>query len=392
MLSGWLAVIIVAFVLAGLWFTRDTLSAYAPEDTVAIVHLTPSRQAWTKLILDFGDLPLISARSLTIDDLSTFKPKEISIFILQNNESAVAIRTNEDNLPKETLNSYGINLQKIGRNRWLLSNKPLPITTKGKTRWSLGSIWPGTIGTVRLGDFLGHISLKSNGYVVDIPKISKTGEYLPALPEKTMAAISLQPNTELDLSALFSRFQPLLEALDSVNIEQIVQTIKEKGGTILLSQDGFLLETTLDSSVLSKIAQTSAALQSPTTKPMAMPDGSLVQELLIEPLEIKFESLWINGQEVKSVKTENGQILILDGEKTDIIASNQELFEGFLNKQTEKPNFTCGSKNSFIYLKPNEISTTFSDAKNYLLQPSLVEFALKFAEISLDKNKMYFCF
>lgn len=392
MLVGWSAFVLASFALTNLWFTRDTLSAYAPESTIAIIHLTPSRQAWTKLISDFGNLSLISSRSLTINDLAALKPKEISIFALQNNESAVAIRTSERNLQKEILNSYGISIQNLGRNRWLLSGKPLPITTKGKTQWSIGSIWPGTVGMIRLDGFSGHICSKKGGYVIDIPKTDETGTHLPSLPENIAAAVSIQPNTEINLSALFNRFKPLLESLESVDIEQVAQKIKENGGIIMLSNGGFLLETTLDSSILSQIAQAAAALQSPRTKPMSMPDGSLVEELLIEPADIKFESFWVNGQEIKSVKTKNGQLLILDREKTDIITSNQGLLEDFLNKQLEKPNFTCGSKNNFVYLKPNEINTTFTDDKNYLLQPSLLEFVLKFAEISLDKNKMYFCY
>jgi len=391
-LIGWLMLILGSFIIAELWFTRDTLSAYAPDNTIAVVHLIPSRQVWTKLISDFGNLPLISNRSLTIIDFAGLKPKEISIFVFDNNNSAVAIRTNEKNLNKEVFDAYGINIQKLTRNRWLFSSKPLPYAAKGKTNWSLGSIWPGTIGNLQLDNFFGHIIANKNGYSVDIPKTKKTGDYLPAFPESTIAAVSLQPKAEIDLSNLFNQFDTLLNPLGTIESEQIGQKLNENGGKIILSNNGFLLETVFDSSFLSQILKTAAVFRNLTLEPMPMPDGSLVQEMKINQSEVNFDSILIKGHEVKSVKTENGQFLALDGEKTDIIASNQTLLEEYLGQKINKTNNKCGSQNRFVFLKPKDIENALFNDKKFVSNPILLKSAVKFTEISINKNKMYLCY
>ena len=382
----WGMVILISWILANLWFTRDTLSSYAPDGTIVVVHLTPSRLVWTKLITDFDDLPLISERSLTISDLADLKPKEISIFSFEG-ASAIAIRTSEKNLKREILNSYGINIQKLGRNRWLLSNKPLPYATQGDTKWSFGSIWPGTVGSLRLEGFFGHITANKNGYSIDIPKTKKTGDYLPALPETTVSAISLQSSAELGLSDLFLRFNTLLAPLEVVDGEQISQKIKENGGIIILTKDGFLLESTLDSTILSQTLKTAAFFKNPEIKPMIMPDGSTVQEIFINQDNFEPALVWINGQEVMSVKTNNGQFLALDGAEADIITSNQSLLEEYLNKKSEKTKKQCGSKNILVFFKPKELNIGFQ-----IKNPTLIETALVFNTISLSTNKMYLCY
>ncbi|MFA6132138.1 MAG: hypothetical protein WC702_03725 [Patescibacteria group bacterium] len=391
-LFGFFILVLVPFTLANLWVSRDTVSSFAPEGTLAIIHLTPSRQAWTKLINDFGGLTLISDRSITIRDLAGLKTKEISIFYLQNNASAVAIRTRERNLQREILNSYGISVQKLGRNRWLLSNRPLPYSVDSKTTWSLSSIWPRTLGTVRLDGFLGQITANKRGYSLDTPKIKKVTSLLPNLPEAVTAAVSFQPNSKTDLSAIFLRFDTLLDPLGTIKSEEIAQKMEENGGMVLLTNSDFLIETTLESSFLSQILQTAAVFRSPIVKTMPMPDGSFVQEMFIDQTGAEFSSIWINGSEVKSTKTENGSFFALDGEKTDIISSDQALLEDYLNKKQEKTNAVCGQKKLFAYLKPNELEKGVFGNTQYVVLPNLLNFGAKFEEIVLTSRKVFLCY
>jgi len=383
---------LVPFILAKLWFTRDTLSSYAPEGTVAVIHLTPSRQAWTKIINDFNNLPIISERSLTIKDLATLKTNEISIFLLEDNKSAVAIKTQEKNLQREMLSSYGISIQKIGSNRWLLSNGLLPYSTESKTSWSFKSIWPKTIGTVYLDNFLGQIKINKNGYSVSTPNIKKITNLLPNLPESVTAAVSFQPELNIDLSSAFERFDTLLGPLQTIKSGEIAQRIKENGGSIILTNNGFLIETVFESSFLSQIIQIASAFQNPITKDMPMPDGSVVKEMFIDKTGANFESVWINGSEAKSVTTENGYFLAFDGEKTDILTSDKTLLEEYLNKKSEKISPVCDQKKILAYLKPNDFENGVIGRSEYTTTPNLFKFSEKFEEIVLTGNKMYFCY
>ncbi|MFH1089508.1 MAG: hypothetical protein V1716_03730 [Candidatus Uhrbacteria bacterium] len=396
---AWLAFVLISVVLANVWFNRDTLSGYAPDNSTTTVHLYLSKQTWTKLLTDFGNLPLITDRPLTIRDLASYKPSEISIFILENNTSAVAIRTSEDNLPKEILTSYGINLQKLGRNRWLLSSQPLPFSIKGQTSWSLGSIWPGTLGKIQLSDFSGFIRGGKTGYSVEIPKTKITGSKLPSLPDNTVMAAVIQSNTNLTVSPLTHQIDQLLEPLGSVQSEDLVKKLQENGGLVLLSEkaDGvegsdFLIETKLDSTVLSQILQISAAFKNTTTEKMEMPDGSTAEEMIVNPSLVEFVSVWIGGEEAKSVQTAAGQILTLDREAADIITSNSQLLEAYLLKKTEKNQPSCGSKNNLIYLKPKLINQSFFGDHNFVPSPTLLEIALRFEKITLDDHKINLCY
>lgn len=387
-----LSLFLIPFILTKLWFTRDTLSSYAPEGTVAVIHLNPSRQAWTKITNDFNNLPIISERSLTIKDLAALKAAEISIFLLENNQSAAAIRTSEKNLQREILSSYGINVQKIGRNRWLLSNSLLPYSTESKTSWSFKSIWPKTIGIVYLDKFVGQIKINKNGYSISTPNIKSVTNLLPNLPESVTAAVSFQPGLNIDLSSAFERFDTLLNPLQTIKSGEIAEKIKENGGSIILTNNGFLIETVFESSFLSQIIQTASAFQNPTTKDMLMPDGSIVKEMFIDKTGTNFESVWINGSEAKSVTTENGYFLAFDGEKTDILTSDKALLEEYLNKKQEKNSTVCGQKKIFAYLKPNDFEKGIIGENKYTTTPNLFKFSEKFEEIVLTGNKMYFCY
>ena len=395
----WLFVVIFSFGLSKLWFTRDTLTKYAPNDTVVTIHLTPSRLAWTKINEDFGQTPLITGRPLTTKDLSTFKTKELAIFISENNESSIAIRANDKDLPRDLLNSYGITLQKLKNDQWLLSSKLLPFSTENKNVWNFSSIWPKNLGFIVLNNFIGQIKLSSNGYEIKVPKIKSPTNYLPALPENTVAAVSLQKNQQLDLSGLFGEIGSLLDPLELVDSNDFNQKIEENGGLVLLASSNqednkteFLIESEIDSLVLSQTLQTIAAFQNPKLTLMDMPDNSIVQEITVSPQEVEFQSQWINGLEAKVVETPTGNILALESENKNIITSNQDLLENFLNKKFEKNNPTCGSKKNLVFLKPEEIKNLLFEENFSFSKPNLLETALNFNEIAINNGKLFLCF
>jgi hypothetical protein len=390
-LAGWLVLGLTIFVITNLWLTRDTLSALKPEGTIATIHLTLSKQVWTKLISDFNDLFLIPGKSLTISDLAELEPKEISVFIMENN-MAMAIRVEKNNLDQNFLASYGVGAEKLDQNRWFFSNKPLSHSNKERAGWSLGFLWPKTIGTLQTKDFSGRILTNKDGYSVNIPKIKQTSSFLPALPEQTTVAVSFQPGAEIGLSSLFSHLNVLLNPLETTRGETIVEKLKESGGIIVLTKDEFLIETKIGSSNLSQILQTATALQNPTTKILSIPDGSLAQEIVINKNGGEITSIWSNGREIRTIPSKNSQFFVFDGQDTDIFASDQALLEEYLGRKQEKSNNLCGRDKTLAYLKPTEVREKFYDGNDPVNSSVFWDFISNFTQITLKNGKINLCY
>jgi len=250
-----------------------------------------------------------------------------------------------------------------------------------------------------MSDFSGFIRGEKNGYSVGLPKTKITGSKLPSLPENTVVAAAVQPGTNLAISPLTNQIDQLLAPLGSMQSEDLVKKLQENGGLVLLTEraDGtegsdFLIETKLDSTVLSQILQISAAFKNITTEKIAMPDGSTAEEMIVNPAQVEFASVWLGSEEAKSAETATGQILTLDREEADIITSSQPLLEAYLLKKTEKNQPSCGSKNNLIYLKPKLINQSFFGDHNFVPSPTLLEIALRFEEITLDNHKINLCY
>jgi hypothetical protein len=378
--TGWFLTILSLFIISNLWFTRDTLSSYAPKETIVTIHLSLSTKEWTKLINDFGNLPLISGRPITMTDLAALKAKEIAIFVLSDNNSAIALRTKEGNINKEFLNSLGITLQKLNKNHWLLSNQPLPYSTEQKNSYSLGMVWPTALGTVKIGGFSGFLATTKNGYTLEIPKIKKTSAFLPNLPENTLAAVSIQPKSEIDFSAVFSQLNNFIGQFNRSS-KLLDKKIRANGGIFLLTKEDFLLEANLDESIVSQILETSAFFHNLTEKPLSMPDNSEVKELIIDESLVDFASFWINNLEIKSA----GGLLTTENEKNKIISSNQTLLEDYLqnkNKETKQ----------LAYFEPKNIRNELLKIKKSVEKPKLLNFIFVFSQIYIEQEKMFFLY
>lgn len=398
-LFSWLFLIFFSVILANLWFNRDSLSSFAPKDTEFIVHLNPTKKIWVNLLNNFGTIPLISGNSLTFNDLLTINPKEITIFYLNNNETALAIRAQEQNIPKELLNSLEINVQKIGTNRWFLSRSFVPISTKSGLNYSFSFLWPTNLGVVYLDNFKGKITGKQNSYSLKIPQIKTQKEFLSNLPDTTIAALVIKNLADLNLSSLSSQLDLILKPLETITTGQIIEKIKETGATVILAgsenqpeKTSFIIEANFDQIFLLQILKTAASLQNPILEPLTMPDNSVVQEILIKPEQSEINTFWINGLEVKGAEIKNGQILALYRETgTDIIASDQQILEKYLNNKEEEQASECKSTEIIGFLKPNTFNKTLVGSSGSLNKPNLFEIINLFKEVSLESNKINFC-
>src|SRR3989338_6622879 len=132
-----------------IWFSGDSLLSLAPEETVLAIELQLTKKTqphWQQL---FHSVPLISKRSLDLEDLLPLAHGELALFITQQGDQAVALRATKNELPEALLEKYHISVQEKG-NFVLLSEKLLPMTgTQTSTRRpffpSLKNLWLGKI-------------------------------------------------------------------------------------------------------------------------------------------------------------------------------------------------------------------------------------------------------
>ena len=395
----WLVVVIFSIILAEVWFSRDTLSSYAPEGTKTIIHLTPSRLAWTKIASDFKDAPLISGRPLSFNDVFLFEPAELAIFISEANESSIAVRANDKNLPFNLLNSYNITAQKLGRNKWLFSSKPLPFATKGTTSWHLSSATPGNIGFFSSNGFVGQIKQTSRGYQISVPKTGFKNKYLPNLPETTMVAISIQDDQPLSLESVSDQFGLLINPLEVFKTTEFLRKVTEDDAVVVFTKPeessetvDFLIKTGITGTDLSQATQLIAAFQNPELNYLSLPDGSKTQEIVVSPQNVEFQTLWINGLESKAVNTPTGQILALETQNNGFISSSNQLLQEFIQNQDKKTRSSCGSDKKLGYLTPKMIGNTMQDKESSVPKPNLIKYLAIFEEMTLADGKIDFCY
>ncbi|MFH1253183.1 MAG: hypothetical protein V1664_02520 [Candidatus Uhrbacteria bacterium] len=385
----------LVFLTSNLWFNRDSLSAFAPKETLATIHLTPTTKEWNKLITDFGDLSIITDRPLTIGDLANFKPSEAAIFILPEGKTAVALRTLEKNLPQDLLKAYGINLQKLGTNHWLLSSDPIPFSTKGQTKFHISSIWPKTFGYITVDKSVGRITFSENGYFFALHE-ENTAFALPFLPPETIAAVVLQKDKPVNLTSLLNRFDQLIEPLKLLKSTDLMSEIQKENSLFLIAKSlenpnkiDFLVETELNSGITASLMQTIATIQNPTINPLVLPDNSTAQEILVDPSKIELASEWLDGQEIKSAKIGNDKIFTTQKDNKTLISSNITLLNEYLKNKANKQT-VCGSKENLVFINTKEAAGFLNDS-DFLSNLVLKQIALKFNSFALNHNGFTIC-
>lgn len=400
----WLALVLFFFalitiILTNLWVNRDSLSSFAPEETLVTIHLTPNQKQWTNLINDFGNLPLISERSLTIKDLSDFKIKELSIFVLTNNRTAIAVRTGKQSIPQDLISFLDLNNKKLNSNSWFLSSEDLNPSNINKTKINFSSLWSNNIGSIITIKKTGAIYLQKNGYFFKEENEFKNQDvYLPTLPSKTIAAVALE-NQNIDLLNLFNQFKLILKPLEIIKDLDFWQNLEKNKTLVLLAKSeekpgttNFLIQTQNNSSLVSQIILASAALQTPIIKKTSFPDGSLAEEIIIDPSQIKSENVIISGQDVQKIKTENGEILALIKENNSIISSNEKLLEDYLYNQnlTTKNQTICGSEKNLVFFDINNLDKS-AVLNDFYQNQFFVQAISKFNNFIVTKKGFLLC-
>ncbi|PJA45184.1 hypothetical protein CO174_04440 [Candidatus Uhrbacteria bacterium CG_4_9_14_3_um_filter_50_9] len=93
--------------LTGRWYTRATILSAAPVDTIVAIHLPINPTTIKHQLQLLNAVPLISNRSLTLEDLLVYIDGDLGWFLLEDGTRAVAIR-NSIEIPELLLKNFGL--------------------------------------------------------------------------------------------------------------------------------------------------------------------------------------------------------------------------------------------------------------------------------------------
>lgn len=311
--------------------------------------LTPTEREWPSLARDLENMPLVSERAITLAALLPFLGRQLNIFLLSDGSMAVAIQV-KDAFPASVFEAYDLTIQKIGARSYLLSNEPLPLK-RTSSPFSFSSLIPAYLGHLSFSNtgkrVLAPVRRSQYGYEIRLPKNPLSPTAQEGWIEGTFATMSIPvlTNSSIDLEHLSQPFDQILAPLGLFTSKKLVETFAPAGGTIVFvstdeEKTNFLLQIPylLNEDAVQQLLQTTASVQHPNQTPLSLPDGSIAQEIRIDPSDTVIERIQIAGNPAWRAQTPNGPLLAFPYENKTVIATEEDLISQwfFSNIQTGK--------------------------------------------------------
>ncbi len=268
-----------AFAFVRLVLGRSTLLALAPYDAEVIDIV--GRSSLLSVAEHFGEVPLLTDRPITLNAILADTRGEAELIILSNGERVLAYRGQVSNAQKAFYETLGVLVEVRGGTVLLSSSTNARSQLKeGRVHIGFSSILPGFFGFFRDGGKQYGLYMNAKG--VRAGFVTLFDRRLPTLPAATIAFTQFSGENQAISS--------YIAALSGSGLFEAMHTLLSgRNGSLLLTHDdqgvGYRLtiEERVDSEVLTKLLQTSAALAHPTTKTVALRDGSYVDELEVDP-------------------------------------------------------------------------------------------------------------
>ncbi|MFA4845185.1 MAG: hypothetical protein WC654_01355 [Patescibacteria group bacterium] len=282
-----LVLVFVTWRAGEMWFSRDSILRAAPEGTILAVQLELTDASWPTIQNIFATIPLISNRSLDINDLSPFIQGELALFVTQTGERAIAIRTDQQNLPTELLTALSITTQEITPSIVLMSQTLLPVSgidSKAQRPLfvSLSRRW---FGRIELPDISlsGSLYEKEGDIEIQFTNQGKKGYSKMILPQIMLAMSSNTSGVTVNHDQELGTFSSFLNQEWTVFVEA-----NDSGDTdlLLMTRKGNLQE----SDILS-LLQLMGAYLSPSIQESTLVDGSVLREVMVEPEIVTVEEI-----------------------------------------------------------------------------------------------------
>lgn len=330
--------------ISTLWFTRDTIYAAAPENTVMAVRLFVSEEKGESVETAIKNFPLISNRSITFSDLAQYISGEFVLFLNVDGSRSVALREGKTPLPQTLLDAQSITMQPIKNNIVLLSEKnevlkPLSLHTKIIPGFSYpGHQWIGELIEINQPR-RSFVYASKNQIFITLPGFQPTGSVFKHIPKNTFAYLSnpLLPNTSKDF---LDPFLPLMQSIVDPQFLGHLSTLSSEKSQIILTKDeqgiGFFLATKDkegESTINNEQALRSiSALNAPKIQETFLSDGSSIKELIANPDAVSVEQITLLGTQVNRIQINGTDILTGSTKKKEVFLTNRE---NLFREQTE---------------------------------------------------------
>lgn len=390
----------IVFRLGTLWFSRGEILSLAPTDTVFAVHFQLTESTSPFLNEWLSGIPLLSQRSIELRDVLPYTKGEIALFITKDGRRSIAIRGDKSAIDPELLSQYSISAQEQG-GFVLLSETLLPISgipslTHRSFFPSIGKRWLGRI--VLPEEQLGGNIFKTDDY---LSFEFETGKQSPnndePIPNLGLSLSGLSWDGETPLKTLEYLLIPFKQDdaekplfLDENSQMEVFIRQTSEGRETLLIQKG----TNPTTEVLIRELQLIGALAKPSIKTSILPDGSLFEEIEVQPDLISVEEISTSIGLSYRVSTNSGSIVIATIHNNDLLLSNnQDLLETYGKTKEVSGGLACAPQSN--YLSPSFLlSETSSDYFNPDLSFYHQVFSV-FSHVSIEFKKystaIYLC-
>jgi len=377
------------------WFSRSSILALAPTNTIASLELQVNSKTASFLADWLSGVPLISGRSLELRDLSPYTHGDLAIFVTQGGHRSVAIRAKPEDLPTNLLDQLSITIQEKGP-FVLLSSTLLPIagsnqTTRRPFLPSLKKLWIGRL-TMRNDHVSGNVFLTDHGLELTLPPLKIGEQAITNVQNPDVRISDLTWDEDGDtlnaLSQMLGEFAQQSIFFDENSEVTTILRSGETGTQILL---GIKTKDLTEELVIREL-QYIGAFARPTISKEALPDGSSLQEILIQPELVSVEQVSTSLGTSYRVQNEKGAFILgALYDETVIFSNNQELFEEFAQTQSMELS-TCKGDSS---LNPGFLMDQVQ-MNGFSPTVSLIEELLNdFSQVSIDLKKystdVYFC-
>lgn len=405
----WLLVILMSLILfAGwrfesVWLMRSNIFSAAPDNTVMALQIELNKDTAPIILAALQGVPLISNRSITIDDILPFTNGQLAFFVTNTGKTSVAVRTSKKTIPFGILKANEIVVQEINNDIFLLSESLSSISglkTSVHTPFMpiIGKVWLGKIEFPDI-NMSGKLTFKNKKLEIELQQGGN--EVKNAAKIKNIGSLRLKGPfvNDVDLGLV----NPASEIVSGLNNgSDIINDLINKTSSIWMEIDenntsSILLEipsNELNGDETSAILRTISALANPSLNKKILSDGSVLNELIVDPALSTIEEVSIGQDKALRVNAGVGKYVfsVLKDDKM-LISNSESLIQDYLkptqNEQIPDCNGNSGSLVPIALLRnssPDWYDPVFA---------KIVNFSKNFDKISIESNmystKLYFC-
>lgn len=280
----------LAYRVGTLWFHRGSILSLAPNDTILAIELQLNERTAPFLFDWLAGVPLISDRSLDLQDLAPYIHGNLAVFVTKDGSRSVAIRSDENSLPSQLLSQFSITSQKQS-SFVLLSSTLVPITGTasilGPLLPSIGSTWLGRVVLPQDG-LVGNLFVSKTSLSFEIESNKRSRQEDLSLLETAISlrGLSWEQNGSVlpGLDQLLSQKSLILE--NTLGIDVFVLPSETSLEILLKIEDPAVIADDLIREL-----QQIGAFTRPSIISQTLSDGTQLEEILVQPELVSVEEI-----------------------------------------------------------------------------------------------------